>query len=470
MAHELNAYDYYVAEDEYADLNVEAAAYRLARALSFNTDNTEPDQTDFREFDRLHEHIRRSYPHVMAAGEWEVLGHSILITIPGSDPSLPPMQLMAHQDVVPVVPGTEDDWLHGPFEGYIDDEYVWGRGALDIKDMLMGELEAVEYVLAHGARLRRTLYLAFGEDEERWGTGARAICQHHRDNGVRIGFLVDEGGTQIQDAEAFGAPGHPLSCIAVAEKGFVDVRLEAKGKPGHSSVPGEATSLERIACALADVSRRPFEPSLGPVMQGMLVDLAPHITAEPLHSLVGDAGELVRENSGEIARLWAADPDLAPLVRTTIAPTMVWGASTASNVLPGDMAAVVNLRVLPGETVESSFAHVRDSVADPRVDVILQQGIEPSQTARTDGEGLALVREALEHFYGGVTFSTILMKSGSDAQYYDSVCDTCLRADPFRPQASEAESGVHGTNERISRRTYAQGIRVLIRLVERACL
>lgn len=469
-APELDPFDYYACEDEYPDLNVEAAVLRLALALSLDTDNTEPSQTDFSQFDRLHDLMRESYPHIMRAGRWEDVGHSVLITIEGSDPALAPMQLMAHQDVVPVVPGTEDDWEHGAFEGYVDDEYVWGRGAIDIKEMLMGELEAVEYVLAHGGRFRRTLYLAFGEDEERWGTGAAAICRLHQERGVRLGFLLDEGGTMIEDAAPYGAPGTPLSCIAIAEKGFVDVRLEARGHGGHSSNPYGGTSLGHLARAIDEIQSHPFPARLGPIMRELLAELGPKVTAEPMRSLVAGGPEAIAAHADEIAALWERDPRLYPLVETTIAPTMIWGASSASNVLPQDMAAVVNLRVLPGEGVDDVMRHVRASVDDPDVDVILQQGIEPSATARTDGEGFALVREALGHFYQGVTFSCILMRSGSDAQYYDPVCDTCLRTNPFKVRASEQERGEHGTNERIPRRTYAQGIRVLIRLVERACL
>ena len=142
MPKDIDPYDYFAHEDEYPDADYEGACERLAAALRCKTVYTSAEGTDWGEFQKLQDLMQTSFPCIMSVGTFELVGHSVLITVPGSDPDLEAVQLIAHQDVVPVVCGTEDEWIHDAFSGQIDDEWVWGRGALDIKDMLMGELEA----------------------------------------------------------------------------------------------------------------------------------------------------------------------------------------------------------------------------------------------------------------------------------------------------------------------------------------
>ena len=155
MTRELDPYDHFAHEDDYSGLDLTGAVRRLSTALSLRTVYRTPETTDFAPFDALYELIRSSYPLACGRlGHAERVGRSILVTVPGADPALPAALLLAHQDVVDVVPGTEGLWEHDPFGGHVDEEWVWGRGALDIKEMLMGELEAVEHLLATaGTRL-----------------------------------------------------------------------------------------------------------------------------------------------------------------------------------------------------------------------------------------------------------------------------------------------------------------------------
>ena len=157
--------------------------------------------------------MKNSFPAVMKAGSFETLGHSVLITIPGTDESLLPCLYMSHQDVVPVVAGTEQDWTYDAFSGAIEDGYIWGRGTLDIKEMVFGILEAAEYLLRSGRAFRRTAYLAFGDDEETLNLGALGIAQELQRRGVRLEFVLDEGGGKLEDGAFFGAPGR---CICSA--------------------------------------------------------------------------------------------------------------------------------------------------------------------------------------------------------------------------------------------------------------
>ena len=462
-----SVFDYYAGEERYPDLDAAGAVERLRQAVRCPTINeVDHSRTDFSSFDRLQELMRSAYPAVMRAGSFELVGHAVLITIPGSDPSLRPSLYMSHQDVVPVVRGTEEDWTHDPFSGDLADGCVWGRGTLDIKQQVFGLLEAAEYLLERGARFRRTAYLAFGDDEETLNLGALAVAETLRERGVRLEFVLDEGGGLIEDGAVFGAPGVAVTKIDLMEKGYADLELTVESVGGHSSRPWGGSSLEHLARAVTAIADRPFAPRCPEPLLRTFEKLAPHITEEPLHTLTRD----VRANAAALAAYCAARPELFPLVCTTVAPTMIEGGSGASNVLPQNMRAVVNFRINEGENTETLLAHCREAVAaaDPKSPVKIRylQANDPSGIARTDGFGYRTLEAALGEFFPAVTAAPALTAGATDAHQYESICDTCLRFSPFMVEKELARTGVHGTNERIPVRAYLQGIRVLIRLME----
>ena len=460
--------DFFAHEDDFPDLDSAGAAERLSRAVQCRTVNyADHSLTDFGEFDKLHALIRDSYPHVMAAGTFEVIGHhSLLITLPGSDPALRPCLFMSHQDVVPVVEGTEDDWTHPAFSGAIAGGYIWGRGTLDIKNQVFGCLEAAEYLLSHGRTFARTVYLSFGDDEETLNLGARALAETLQGRGVTLEFVLDEGGGKIENGAPYGAPDTYLSPVDLMEKGYADLELSVKSRGGHSSRPFGGTSLGHLSQAIARIVENPFPVKLTPVMAGAFRALAPYITEEPLKSLAED----VEGNAGAIAAICAQRRELFPFVTTTIAPTVIRGSSAACNVMPQDMSAVVNFRIAEGETVEELLAHVRAAIGDETVSLRFLQANDPSATARTDGYGYAKLTEAMGRYFRDVVFVPSLTAGATDAHHYEIICDTCLRCSPFMAPPEDVARGVHGTDERISLRSYAQGIRVLIHLMDIAAI
>ncbi len=178
---------FFAHEDDFADIDEVGACERLGRVLSFPTvSSMDAEAVDWQPFDDLRVYMQQAWPRVFAAGEVELIDHSLLVTLSGSDPALKPVMLMGHMDVVPVVPGTEADWTHAPFSGHVDDTYIWGRGAIDMKDQVAGILEAVEYALTHGWEHERTLLLAFGQDEETTQHGAGAIGRVLEERGIAI--------------------------------------------------------------------------------------------------------------------------------------------------------------------------------------------------------------------------------------------------------------------------------------------
>lgn len=455
---------FFDCESDYPDLDGQGAAERLSRAIQCKTINcADHSRTDYGPFDQLHALIRASYPHVMAAGTMEVLGQrSLLITLPGSDPGLRPCLFMSHQDVVPVVEGTEDDWTYPAFSGAIAQGYIWGRGTLDIKNQVFGCLEAAEYLLSHGQRLRRTVYLAFGDDEETLNLGAKTIAETLQSRGVQLEFVLDEGSCTIESGDAYGAPGTYIAPVELMEKGYADLELTVRSPGGHSSRPFGGTSLGRISQAITRIVEHPFPVRLTPVMAGAFRAIAPYVTEEPLKTLVQD----VDQNADAIARYCYETRALFPFVTTTIAPTVIRGSSAACNVMPQDMSAVVNFRIAEGETAEQVLSHVRQAVADEGVELRFLQANDPSATARSDGYGYARLVESMSRYFRDVVFLPSLTAGATDAHCYEIVCDTCLRYSPFLASPEDAARGVHGTDERISVRAYTQGIRALIHLME----
>ena len=456
--------DFFARESDYPDLDGEGAVQRLSGAIQCQTINyADHSRTDFRTFDALHDHMKASYPHVMETGTLEIVGRAaVLITIPGSDPTLRPCLYMSHQDVVPVVEGTESDWTYPPFSGAVAEGYIWGRGTLDIKEQVFGVLEAAEYLLAHGKTFQRTAYLAFGDDEETLNSGALAISQLLDSRGITLEFVLDEGGGKIEPGIAFGAPHVYVSQVDLMEKGYADLELSVHSIGGHSSRPFGGTSLGRLSQAIADITRVPFPLRLSPVMMHAFETMAPYVTEEPLKSLVAD----IPGNADAIAEYCNTCRELFPMVSTTIAPTVIRGSSEACNVMPQDMQAVINFRIAEGDTVESVLAHCRAAVADESVSMRFLQANNPSHTARCDGYGYAKVVESMSRYFKDVVFIPSMTAGATDAHQYENICDTCLRCSPFMAEPEEVASGVHGTNERILVRSYLQGIRVLIHLLE----
>jgi carboxypeptidase PM20D1 len=204
-----------------------AASARLGAAVRFKTIASDRDvDANAAEFLALHAHLQASFPKLHAALTREVIGkYGLLYTWAGSDAQAAPIAFLAHQDVVPIAPGTDGDWQVPPFSGVEKDGFVWGRGAWDDKGNLMAMLEAVEMRVAAGFTPRQTIYLAFGADEELGGTrGAQQIARLLKERGVRLRWAIDEGMLVTEDA----IPGlaKPAALIGIAEKGRADARAD----------------------------------------------------------------------------------------------------------------------------------------------------------------------------------------------------------------------------------------------------
>ena len=435
-------------------------AQRLGEAVRFQTISYQDrSQIDYQEFLRFHEFLRTSYPLVFGQLSVETVGnYNLLIHWPGSDPALQPILFTAHMDVVPVEPGTEQDWQHPAFDGVVADGRVYGRGTLDDKEGLMGLLEAAETLLAQGFSPRRSIVLAFGHDEETGGKqGAAIIAKRMRELDMHFEWMVDEGGMILSDNPML--PGKSMAMINIAEKGYLTLTLVAQGDGGHSSNPPKISTIGRLSAALARIEDNPFPPRLVGPVQAMLETIAPH---------VGQPERLVFNNlwltGGIVADRMAEDRLTIPFVRTTTALTM-FNAGIKENVVPQRAEAKVNFRLLPGDTPQMVADHVEATVDDPLVEISYDQWDAVPLVADYEGGGFAVIAAAVAAVYPAAVITPSLLTATTDTRHYIDLADNQYRFHGIMIVSSQAKS-IHGTDEYIAVDSYEKSIAVARQMME----
>lgn len=447
-------------------VDTDGAAQSLAAAVRAKTVSglLNPEGTAA-EFDKLHEHLRQRYPLVHEKLQREVVGaHSLLYTWKGSQPQLKALVLMAHQDVVPIAPGTEAQWKQPPFSGTIEGGRVWGRGSWDDKGNLIAQLEAVEMLLKAGFQPQRTVLLAFGHDEEVGGkAGAVKIAELLKARGTPIESVIDEG--LVVTEGILPGVAQPIALIGVAEKGYASLRLVATGTPGHSSMPPPGAGQSAIGAlsqALARLDAQPVPGGITGVAHEMFTTLAPEL---PLGQRVAMSNLWLL--GPVVERMLSKAPGTNALMRTTTAMTIV-NAGNKENVLPGRAEAIVNFRLLPGDTAESVEAHVRKAIADDRITIERLPDTAPaSKVSSSTGEAYKRIERATREVFPDAMVAPGLMLGGTDGRHFDGIADAVYRYTPIRAD-SEKLKLFHGTDEHVTVDSLADMIRFYHRLVQLA--
>ncbi len=443
-----------------ATVDGQRVAEELSQALRFRTiSHEDPEQFDVDEFLALHEFLESTYPKVHASLNLEkVNDFSLLYTWRGSDPSLEPALLMAHIDVVPVEPGTEGDWTHPAYSGTIADGFVWGRGAMDNKHCVVTILHAVENLLSQGYQPRRTLYLAFGHDEEVGGeNGARKIAEKLASQNVKLDFVLDEGGA-VADGSMVGLS-NPIAAVSIAEKGFVNLELTVEVDGGHSSVPPKNTAVGILGKAISELEENQVPGGLRPPVTDMLAYMGPEMpfSRKMVFANLWLFGRVVEGFFGE-------SPITNAMSRTTTAATIIH-AGVKANVLPSTGRAVVNFRILPGDTVESVTEHVRNTINDDRVVVSVLDPVQnPSPVSSLERPAWTTLQKTIRELFPDAVVVPSLLVGGSDSKHFAPLTQSVYRFAGVR-MGSDSLSRAHGTDERLSLENVEQLTRFFIHLV-----
>ncbi|MEO1796874.1 MAG: M20 family peptidase, partial [Pseudomonadota bacterium] len=433
-----------------AEVDADAIATRLSEALQFKTiSNADYTAVDYAPYDAFLAWLEVTYPGVHATMEREFINRSPIYRWPGADPALPPVLFTAHYDVVPVPDAALPNWEADPWAGEIKDGYIWGRGALDDKQSVIGLLEAAEAMIAAGGTPARDIWFVFGEDEEVGGAlGAVAVTDALEARGQRFAWMLDEGSMIFDDV----LPGlsAPVASINVAEKGYVTLAITATGQAGHSSLPPSETAVGILARAITAVEDNPLPGGLTDVSGAFFDSFAPGF---------GFVNRMLFANQ------WLFQPVLESelsnaattnaLLRTTTAPTMLV-ASPQENVLASEATATVNFRIHPRDTIESIVAHIESVIDDPRVRVQPQGwAIEASPVSSEEAQGFKLIRAATEAVYGDVIVAPGLTVAATDARNYGRLADDAYRFLPLLFGPDDVPR-LHGDNERVGVSEMAQ--------------
>lgn len=411
---------------------------------------------DWAAFDTFIAKLATLYPKTHEALRLtRVNGYGLLYRWEGAHPG-PATVLMAHYDTVPADDG---EWAHPPFSATIDDEVIWGRGVIDDKLCVAGIFEAVEAHLSKGFTPRHDIYLAFGNNEETTGATAMAIARHLREHRVKIGLVLDEGGAVVDG----GFPGvdRSLAVVGVAEKGTLDVTLTATDPGGHSSTPERLNATMRLSRAITRLGNNPFPASITPPVAA-LIDTVGRYSGGVLRVALANVwlfGPL-------IAKAFAArGGEPAAMVRTTSVATVLSGSS-APNVLAAQAQANINIRILPGETVNTAVARVARVINDPSIHIGILKGDDPSPISRMSGPAWNLIDGTIRETFPDAVPAPYLMLGATDSRWFAPDSDTVYRFSPFRMSA-EVRATLHAVDEHLPVDAYLEGLAFYRRLIGR---
>ncbi|MCB9282876.1 MAG: M20/M25/M40 family metallo-hydrolase [Lewinellaceae bacterium] len=441
------------------DVAPDSAAIRLSEALQIPS----LAGSDSLVFSRLDSLLRLHFPLAFNQLQVERIGSgSLLLKWPGRQAKLNPVLFMGHLDVVPA---DSAHWTHPPFSGTIADGFIWGRGAIDDKMSVWAMLESIELLIGEDYYPDRTLYLAFGHDEESQGKeGAKKISQWLSDRDVHLDFVLDEGSFVISDALA--GLDVPLAAVAVSEKGFVSFTLRIdQEEGGHASMPPSYTAVGEMAHALERIREHPFPATLSGVTGQFFDYIGPEMNG---------FNRFVLANRWLFAPLLihrlSADPAANAIIRTTAAPTLIQGG-IRDNVLPLQVDATVNVRILPGETIASAQAYLEKIIDNPAIKITIADsnyGGDPPPASSTEAFGFQVLQKTIGEIFPEAVVAPSISAGYTDSRHYREVTDQIYRFSPIL-LSKEDLKGMHGVNERISEDNFLRMIRFYRQLIRNAC-
>lgn len=361
----------------------------------------------------------------------------------------PPLCLMSHIDVATAEPGR---WTQPPFSGLVDDEgYIWGRGAIDMKSVGVLELMTMVWLKRLGVPLRRDVILLAVGDEEVDNAGVKHLAEHHWDD-IACSQLLNEGGMGVRGALVDG-----LTTFAVSftEKGALWVRMIAEGEPGHGSTPMADAAPARLQQALAALAKRKEKPRFHP----------------EVFTLLKAIGERAGGITGAVLRSPSLTKSLAvgqlmdhPLSRAVLTDTINvtgFGGAEEPNVVPGEVWAQLDIRMLPGTTSDDMLAELRaltERVEGIRFEVL--QDLAAVESPTDDPVYETLVRN-LQMAYPEAAVGPLIMMGTTDSQVLRPLGVHAYGFAPFVFDQDELR-GMHGDDERIHRDNLARGLEITL--------
>lgn len=435
--------DTVISEEECA-----IAAKKLGAMVRVPSVSRREDE-DLSEFFKLHAVLEEQFPLLHEKLEKTVLNGSLLYLWKGRDPAAKPILLMGHQDVVPA---SDEGWRTGAYSGEVIDGNLYGRGALDCKSTMYVELQAVEELLADGFTPKCDVYLSYSINEETGGDGAAAAVRYLKEKGITLALVLDEGGAVIEAPVA--GMDRPYAVIGVTEKGYMDLKITARGKGGHSSTPPRNTPAARLFAFANEIERkRPFQKALLPETAEMFAAMAPSFSF-PLRLILGNIWLFK-------PLLMALMPIVSPfgeaVMATTCCFTMMRG-SDAANVIPKEPYLVANLRTSVHQGCEASLAVMKKYAKkyDLDIEVIMQRDASP--VSNIHSREYAYVCDCVRRQFPDVGIAPYIIMGGTDCRHFHALTENALRFAPVRMTNAQSAS-CHAVDENVTVAALAEGVR-----------
>ncbi|MFF4790242.1 MULTISPECIES: M20/M25/M40 family metallo-hydrolase [unclassified Streptomyces] len=374
---------------------------------------------------------------------------NVVARIEGTDPAADALLVHGHLDVVPA---RAEDWSVHPFSGEVRDGVVWGRGAVDMKNMDAMVLAVVRAWARQGLRPRRDVVIAFTADEEASAEdGSGFLAEQH------AGLF--EGCTEgISESGAYtyhDGAGRQIYPIAAGERGTAWLRLSAHGRAGHGSRVNRENAVTRLAAAIARIGAHEWPVRLTPTVRAALTELA---------ALYGIEADL-RDVDALVDKLGPAARLVEATLRNSANPTML-EAGYKINVIPGEAVAHVDGRYLPGG--EEEFRATLDELTGPDVDWEFQHR-EVALQSPVDSPTFAAMRAAVEEFAPEGHVVPFCMPGGTDAKQFSRLGITGYGFSPLKlPEGFDYNALFHGVDERVPVEALHFGVRVLDRFLRTA--
>ena len=421
------------------DAECATAAEKLGAMVRVPT-GSKYENEDLSEFYKLHAVMEEQFPLLHKALDKEDLNGTLLYRWKGTDPTKKPILLMGHQDVVPA---TNEGWRVDAYSGAVIDGDLYGRGAMDCKSTMYVELQAVEELLAEGFTPKCDVYLEYSINEESGGDGAASAVRYLKEKGIELALVIDEGGAVVEEPVA--GMDRPYAVIGITEKGYMDLKITARGKGGHSSTPPRNTPAARLLAFANEIERkRPFEKQLLPEVVEMFSKMAPSFSF-PMRLILGNIWLFK-------PLLMALMPVVSPFGEAVMATTCCFTqmrGSDAANVIPKEPYLVANLRTSVHQGCEASLAVMKKYAAkyDLDIEVIMQRDASP--VSNIHSKEYAYVCDCIRSQFPDVGIAPYIIMGGTDCRHFHALTENALRFAPVRMTNAQSTS-CHAVDENVT--------------------
>ncbi len=412
--------------------------------------------------------LERLYPKVFEVAELHRIDDfGILLRWPGKDPSLDPILMMGHQDVVPT---DGQAWDYDPFAAEIHAGEIWGRGTLDTKCVVCGFFEAASYLIGKGYVPPRDVWYFSSDGEEINAPTARHGAEWLKSHGVHPYMVLDEGGA-VAGGAGLGVS-VPVAMVGVSEKGHVDFTVRASSDGGHASTPAANDAANLLCRILVRITENPPKPHLTPVVEETLRELGAWAGA-PYNGIFANFWA----TRPLVEKLMAGNPETGAMLRTTYALTQLKGSST-HNVLPTVAEANLNVRVAPFETIEDALERARglaaaecmaSGISPDHAEVLIDEESpygEPAPISPyADDPAFDYIHRCVTGIYPEAGFAPYVQNSSSDSLQFNAICKRVYRFCGFY-YSEEARKLIHGANERIGVDVFKRGLGFYVAFLE----